>query len=703
MIQFAERLLRRASLPVLLVVGIVTTVPGNWLRVQNVDPQFSMVLVHRTIRFGGTFFVNALQDHGPIEPSLYYIAARVGGRYGAWYVISAMVTLASLMLGYVAARTARLTGAVREVGIAVGAAVFVHFAISQSSYAGVLYIRNMTTVLLAFAWLLVIEDRVWSSPRRRRFGAIAVGCLLGLAVQGLLSTFAAGVIGLVALATVWTRVEIRERLPLAAAMSGSALATFVSAPIYYLIRGDFAEFWSGWVRYGHYMSVGPGLSTAQQVRRGWTSFVDYYEHRSLAWALLLAFAVTVGMIWRTADIRSRFFHVGLIAWWVAAWIELVLSQRYSVEYFSVTSVPTAFMAAALAGHVWRALLATRVPARALVALPLAAAVAAVGLSSMTNFNNDVRAAWRFRGPNARAELLAKNRNGTERSVLAVLDLVSHDGDPLLAWTNDPWPYLNLKRVAATRFFYKRFLLGEIYLGRTSLAYVLPETWRWFAQDMRESNPVAYVRFGDLDPPSDNPFASYVARNFDPVFPNARLPLSLRHDAAQQVLVGTASHDWTGRPPPVSHSGWKIRGASATYTEGPVASPDDQLTLSTSSCFRLDGDISTDAAGFPEHVVFRFDDNAGKSEQLNLEFAGDSAVSSSNFVDFQREPTNLAAGLKRVPFSLVVGRRSAALVIDGQVRAAILLPSSVTVKAQADTPSLGLLDLRIGSAPAGSGC
>src|SRR5437762_1558063 len=221
-IQIAERVLRRATLPVLLVVGIVTTVPGNWLRTQNVDPQFSMVLVQRTIHFGGTFFDNAVQDHGPIEPFLYDIAARAGGPNGAWYVISAMVTLVSLVLGYAAARTARFAGAAPEVGVAVGAAVFVHFTISRSNYAGVLYIRNMTTVLLALAWLLVIEDRVWSSVRRRQVGAVIIGCLLGLAVQSLLSTFAAAVIGLVAIATVWTRVEIRERLPLAGIMSGSA-------------------------------------------------------------------------------------------------------------------------------------------------------------------------------------------------------------------------------------------------------------------------------------------------------------------------------------------------------------------------------------------------------------------------------------------------------------------------------------------------
>ena len=224
-------------------------------------------------------------------------------------------------------------------------------------------------------------------------------------------------------------------------------------------------------------------------------------------------------------------------------------------------------------------LRTRVPARALVVVPLAAAIAAVGLSSQKNFDNDVRAAWRFRGVNAHAALFDRSRNGTEQSVRALLDLVSHDGDPLLVWTNDPWPYLNLKRVAATRFFYKRFLLGEIYLGRTSRAYVLPETWRWFAQDLRRSNPVAYLRVARPEP-SGNPFASYVARNFDLVLPDPALPVSLRHDVARQVLVGTAARDWVGRAPTVSRTGWKVDAGTASYAKGPVSGRDDQLTLST---------------------------------------------------------------------------------------------------------------------------
>ena len=698
-----EWVLRRASLPVLLVVGIVTTIPGNWLRVQNVDPQFSMVLVQRTIHFGGTFFDNAIQDHGPIEPFLYDIAARVGGRNGAWYVISAMVTLTSLVLAYVAAHTARFTGATREIGLAVGAAVFVHFTISRSNYAGVLYIRNITTLLLALAWLLLIADRVWASPRKRRVGAALVGCLLGLAVQSLLSTFAAGVLGLVAGATIWSRVELEERLPLAAVLGGSAFLTFVSAPVYYLIRGDFTAFWAGWVRYGHYMAVGPGRSTASQFRQGWTSFVGYYEHRPLAWAVLLAFAVTVGAIWSTADFRSRVLHLGLIAWWAAAWIELIFSQRFSAEYFVVSTVPSALMAAALAGHLWRRLLATRVPRRALVALPLVIAVVAVLLSSQKNFDNDVRAAWRFRGVNANATKFDSNRSGPERSVLAVLDLVSHNNDPLLVWTNDPWPYLNLKRVSATRFFYKRFLLGEIYLGRTSKSYVLPQTWSWFTEDLSKSRPVAYLLAGEKTLPDGNPFADYVHRNFELVLPDQELPLSLRHDVAREVVLASASRDWHGRTPNLTRTGWKVDGNDVKYAQGPASSADDQLTLSTHSCFRLDGEIRADRAGTLGQFAFHFYDNAGRNERLSLSFEGEDAVSSSDFVDFASAPSGVSAGTRRVPFSLVVGRRSAALVIERMVRAAVLLPSSVTVTAEAKMQSLRLSGLRIGSAPSGSGC
>ncbi len=47
--------------------------------------------------------------------------------------------------------------------------------------------------------------------------------------------------------------------------------------------------------------------------------------------------------------------------------------------------------------------------------------------------------------------------------------VSEPTDPVLMWTSFPWPYLNYDRVPATRYIWKNFLLGEIYLAESGPA------------------------------------------------------------------------------------------------------------------------------------------------------------------------------------------------------------------------------------------
>jgi hypothetical protein len=221
--------------------------------------------------------------------------------------------------------------------------------------------------------------------------------------------------------------------------------------------------------------------------------------------------------------------------------------------------------------------------------------------------------------------------------------------------------------------------------------------------MRQTHPVAYMLVGEPSLPGGNPFADYVEHNFEPVFDNEEMPVSLRHDVAREVLRGAAREKWTGRPPDLSPSGWSVDGNNARYTQGPSASSDDQLTLSTRSCFRLDGEIRADAAGALGQVIFRFNDNAGTNERLKLAFDGSNAISGSDFVDYLSSPAGIKAGTPTVPFSLIVGRRSAALVIEHRVRAALQLPESVTVTAEPKTPALDLANLEVGKAPPGSGC
>ena len=143
--------------------------------------------------------------------------------------------------------------------------------------------------------------------------------------------------------------------------------------------------------------------------------------------------------------------------------------------------------------------------------------------------------------------------------------------------------------------------------------------------------------------------------------------------------------------------------SAEYRPGSVPAPADTLEVAPRSCFRLEGTITNPDGNGPAHVAFHFYDNAGKNERLNLSFDGDTSTSSSDFAEFQKEATDVPEQALSVPFALVVGRRSAALVVNNKVRAATLLPKSVSVRAEATSGALRLSDLRLGSAPAGSGC
>ena len=115
---------------------------------------------------------------------------------------------------------------------------------------------------------------------------------------------------------------------------------------------------------------------------------------------------------------------------------------------------------------------------------------------------------------------------------AALDAVSDEQDPILSWTSYPWIYLDLHRTSATRYIWKTFLLGEIYLGRTSDDYVLDGTWDNFADDLDDSDPVAYVVETDNPVDETTPFADAVDRRFTTVWEDEQGTLAFRDDVAE---------------------------------------------------------------------------------------------------------------------------------------------------------------------------
>ena len=281
----------------------------------------------------------------------------------------------------------------------------------------------------------------------------------------------------------------------------------------------------------------------------------------------------------------------------------------------------------------------------------------------------------------------------------MLDLVSKNGDALLVWTNDPWPYMDYHRVSATRFIWETFLTGQVYLGRQSSAYVLPRSWDWFRSDLAQSHPVAFVRSGGEKIPPGSPFDTYVSNGFTLAYPDPKTPVSLRNDVAPQVLDPSTPRPWSSPGAETGATGWNVQNNAATFTDEGNRDH-DALALANDSCFSLRGTVDSD--GPAGGIIFHFDDNAGKSEPVKIAFDGGVVTSSSDNVRFDQMPVPVP-GHGPVEFTLVVGRRSAALVIGGQVRAALRLPNSVHVSVTAARSHLGLHELSLGAAPAGSGC
>jgi hypothetical protein len=696
-------LVRWVTVFALTIVGAATLL-GNRIHATGNDAVFTQSLVNRAARFGGTYYENGITPKGPFEDVAHDLALRIGGYDGHWYVISVLIALSCVLIAAAAASTAIATGASRVVAFAVGVAVYLHFALSDAPYAGLLYSRNILVTLLAVAWMLTLDDRPWRMPRTRLWTAIATGALLGFGVQTILPSFVdASAIGIAALVLVSTRVEAADaRRKLRWATVGSAFGAFVAAPIWYLVRGSFPEFWASWWTYASYQSSGIGLSAGQQIGRGWHNAYIYYQARPLLFLLLAAFIGFTVSAWPRFDFKVRVTHLALLGWLLGGWFELVTGERYSTHYFVVIATPSAMIAAALAGHAWTAVAAWPRLSRTAIAWPLIALLLSLYLSAGTTERFETAASITSGFTSARrgAELTRENQPGPDRSVQAVLDLVSRDRDPLLLYDDNQFLYPDYRRIPATRFQQRYFLVGSIYLGRTSPKYVLKDTWKWFDEDLRQSNPAAFLETGEID---SEEFADYVDDHFEPAFDGQSGTVQLRDDVAASVLRGPTDRGWTPPDEPNNGPGWTAATGTARYAQTSTAAADDRLVLATQQCQRIDGTLDT------PRLVFHLEDWTG--EQLEVQLVVDeTSVTTEDGNGTIRETVSRPApeddgpqASARSSFALVLGERSAALVMNGRIVGAVELPERTRVTVEPTTSSLAMTDLRVGAPPIGSGC
>lgn len=370
------------------------------------------------MRFGGSYYENSVHNKGPLEPGLYHLAAMVTSFDSFWFAISAMVIGGSLLIGFACRRVVTLFDGEPWLGWAAVAIGFIHLALSGADYAGVLYSRNMTTTLLCAAFLLLTGPGAErGSTRRKAACLVGGGACLGLAVQTLqptlLSAMVIVAIGLFVVGRTQLVVARRE-VPARALLAGAMLLSFLSAPVWYLLRGSWGPFWDGWWVYGRYMSSALGRGVTEQMGLGWHQFYVYSQTHAPAHLCVVGFVMLGAARWPQLGRAQRRLQVLLPLWWLAGWGEVILTQRYSSHYFVVTTVPLMLLCAGLAAHVVAMLRAGGASVADRHLVPYLLVLMSLVWTGFGPLRSGVEAASSFQGVHHMAMQREQGRDGTAR-------------------------------------------------------------------------------------------------------------------------------------------------------------------------------------------------------------------------------------------------------------------------------------------------
>jgi hypothetical protein len=668
-------------------------------RSPDYDPQYARDIVERALKFGGSYYVNGIHDKGPLEVAVYDVVRRLTSFDAFWFGIAVLVMVQALLIGLVARRVVALIGGPVWLGWSALVSVYLHFALSGADYAGVLYSRNMTAALLSTAFLLLVPigglAAVVEAPRRRVLRLLVAAVALGLSVQTLLTTaLSVSVLSLFALLVIPAGRSLRRGPHDRALFVSVEAVTFFAAPLYYRVFGPWQDYWNGYWVFGRYMSASTGRSLWGQLGLGWHQFYIYSRAHAPAHLCVVAFVLLGMSRWDRLSTVARRLQVLLPIWWVAAWFEIILTQRYSSHYFVVTSVPAALMIVGVAVHLVATYADGLLGRRGAMALGASVVVVSLVWTGTSAVITGLQRGSNFRSVADVAYSRSQSKGGDTRTIHAVVELVSRDDDPLLTWTNYPWSYLDLHRVSATRFIWKSFLVGETYLGATSTRYILPGSWSKWQADVDQAHPVMFLTEKNFPVPTDNPAGQLLASAFTPVIQAGSLTLSLRTDAAQQMTAAVPGSLWQPVPGGAP-SGWTTSTGTAQYAAPPGTTAGTPLRLGDLRCRRLDADV-IGAGSFDVAFV----DPTGRHERLELQLHDDHTLSRSPNVTFLDHPTQ-RSGTDHL--TLIVGTDAAALLVNGQLTGAVDLVPGTSPTLAAVGPSLSLASISVGAGLPGAGC
>ncbi|HQV56868.1 MAG TPA: hypothetical protein PKV27_02575, partial [Ilumatobacteraceae bacterium] len=403
------------------------------------------------------------------------------------------------------------------------------------------------------------------------------------------------------------------------------------------------DFWNGWWIHGRYMSASTGRSLANQLGLGWHSFYLYTRDHMPATLAIVGF-IGLGIArWRLLTRRQRALHVLLVAWWVAAWLEIILTQRYSSHYFAVTALPTALMIAGCSVHLVALLSRAGQPIRRRAFLPHLLIAVSLYWSGTATLNHGLAAAEKFPGIHGLADQRSRARDGYSRAVQGLLELTSRRDDPVQIWTSRPWWYLNFRRVSATRFIWKSFLMGETYLGRTSPDYILPGSWDDWAADFAQADPQVFIVDNDFPMPGNTPADVVLAERFAPLMSTPKLDVSATRAVIDRLVstVGMSPNEGTAE-------------SSSVDTVEQVS------VLGMLPCRRIDLRAS---AGEPLRLLFAPTADAQNVDEVV--FADGQVITKSPFVEYMRTDAIVSG-----PIRVVIGTSSALVIVGDRVVAGL---------------------------------
>ena len=210
----------------------------------------------------------------------------------------------------------------------------------------------------------------------------------------------------------------------------------------------------------------------------------------------------------------------------------------------------------------------------------------------------------------------------------------------------------------------------------------------------------------------NPFAEYVHANFTKAYAGKDFNIYLRNDQADALLHGGSGGVLTPNRALGATSTWVADAGQATWAADAAASVDDVIELSPSMCTRVSGTYTAAPGAGGSFLSFRFDGVRSTDETMRLNIADTEVFSGNDATVFDSvilDPATVDTAQPSPPdtashaFAVVVGAHSAALVVDGQIRAAVRLPNPARLVLEMRKGGVLLRNLQVGAPPPNSGC